>query len=259
MLFTQIANRTARGMAVGALVLSLSATTFGGLANAARLADETQDCSDAAHARNDAVHLLHEAWKLFDGDLKDLARDVRKLQHEAHKSGTTLLTDAREEVSSARHDLKDIVSQAHEDIQDVADLGTACKEEIEETTTTTTTTTTGTAAPTDSTGGAGSVDTSGLEQKYKDIVDKAIAGMQLVVDGVTAAVLDVTAATESTDTSDDAKVKTELKTAKAEREKAKEHRDEARTEAKDKSNGKSDVNRSSNSGKGRDGEDRGRK
>ena len=66
---TRIANRTARGMAVGALILSLGATTFGGSANAAPLADETQGCSVAAHARNDAVHLLHTAWKAFDGDL----------------------------------------------------------------------------------------------------------------------------------------------------------------------------------------------
>src|SRR2546423_7943118 len=206
---TRIANRAARGMAAGALILSISATTFAGVANAAPLADETQDCSAAAHARNDAVHLLHTAWKAFDGDLKDLARDARQLQHEAHKSGTASTTDARAEVANAKQELKDISSQAHTDIQAAVELGTACgdaEDENSTTTTTTTTTTTSTTAPSDatapadSTGSARTFDTSGLEKKYKDIVDQAIADMQAVVGEATQAVTDLTAGAQAEDT-----------------------------------------------------------
>src|SRR5881296_1350813 len=108
---TQIVNRTARGMAVGALLVSFAATTFAGSAYAAPLAEN--DCSAAAHARNDAVHLLHTAWKAFDGDLKDLARDARKLQHESEKESRALTKDARDVVMSAKAELKGIASQAH--------------------------------------------------------------------------------------------------------------------------------------------------
>jgi polyhydroxyalkanoate synthesis regulator phasin len=263
---TKIANRTARGMAVGALILSLGATTFGGSANAAPLADETQDCSAAAHARNDAVHLLHTAWKAFDGDLKDLAHDARQLQHEAHKSGTASTTDARAEVANAKQELKSISSQAHADIQAAVELGTACKDSGDEdstTTTTTTTTTTSTTAPSDatapadSTGSAHTFDTSGLDKKYKDIVDQAIADMQAVVDEATKAVTDLTAAAESKDTTDETKVKKDLETAKADRETAKQDREQAKAAAKDKSKDKSDA-KSSNSGKG-NGKGKGRK
>src|SRR6266850_5961390 len=97
-----LGNRTARGLAAAALILSLTATTYAGSANAAPLAGETQDCSSAAHARNDAVHLLHQAWKAFDGDLKDLAHDARKLQHESEKSSDVMTKDARATVASAR-------------------------------------------------------------------------------------------------------------------------------------------------------------
>src|SRR2546423_13146242 len=120
---TKIANRTARGMAVGALILSL-ATTLAGSAYAAPLAEN--DCSAAAHARNDAVHLLHTAWKAFEGDLKDHARDARKLQHESEKTSAVLSKDARGTVAEAKAELKDIVSQAHADIQAAVELGTAC-------------------------------------------------------------------------------------------------------------------------------------
>src|SRR5438309_11759890 len=89
---TKIANRTARGMAVGALILSL-ATTLAGSAYAAPLAEN--DCSAAAHDRNDAVHLLHTAWKAFEGDLKDLARDARQLQHGSHGKGDSVMHGAR--------------------------------------------------------------------------------------------------------------------------------------------------------------------
>jgi hypothetical protein len=260
---TRIANRTARGMAVGALILSISATTFGGSANAAPLADETQDCSADAHARNDAVHLLHTAWKTFDGDLKDLAKEVRELQHEARKDKASgdLTKDARAEVASATQELKSIVSQAHADIQAEVDLGTACKEE-EETTTTATTDTSTTApsdasAPADSTADAHTFDTSGLDSKYRDIVDKAILAMQGVVDDATNAVLDLSTAAESTDTADDTKVKKDLEKAKADREAAKADREEARAAAKDKSTDKSNA-KPDNSGKGNSGNGKGK-
>src|SRR5688500_4569966 len=95
---TQIVNRTARGMAVGALILSVTAMTFAGSANAAPLAEN--GCSEAAHARNEATHLLNTAWKVFSGDLKDLASEARKLQHESRKdkSSAVMTTDARAEV-----------------------------------------------------------------------------------------------------------------------------------------------------------------
>ena len=266
MFVTRIANQTARGMAVGALILSLGVTTFGVSANAAPLADETQDCSAAAHARNDAVHLLHTAWKAFDGDLKDLAKDARDLQKESRKdkAGADLTKDARAEVASAKQELKSIVSQAHSDIQAAADLGTACKDsEDEDTTTTTTTTTTtkstSTTAPADSTGSAHSFDTSGLDSKYKDIVDQAISDMQGVVDDATKAVMDLGTAVESKDTTDDSKVKTEIEKAKTERDAAKADREEAKAAAKDKSKDNSDAGKSSNSGKGNNGKGKGRK
>ena len=269
MFVTRIANQTARGMAVGALILSLGVTTFGVSANAAPLADETQDCSAAAHARNDAVHLLHNAWKTFDGDLKDLAKDARELQHDSKdKAGADLTKDARAEVASAKQELKSIVSQAHSDIQAAADLGTACKDTEDEdatTTTTTTTTTTSTTAPSDSTapadstGSAHSFDTSGLDSKYKDIVDQAISDMQGVVDDATKAVMDLGTAVVSKDTTDDSKVKTEIEKAKAERDTAKADREEAKAAAKDKSKGNSDAVKSSNSGKSNNGKAKGRK
>src|SRR5256885_2067675 len=107
-MFRTMADRTTRVFAAGALILSLTATTFAGSANAAPLADDKTDCSTAAHARNDAAQLLHTAWKAFDGDLKDLARDARKLQHETEKESGVLTTDARAVVASAKAELKGI-------------------------------------------------------------------------------------------------------------------------------------------------------
>src|SRR5438477_985586 len=259
-MFRTMADRTTRVFAAGALILSLTATSFAGSANAAPLADDKTDCSTAAHARNDAVHLLHTAWKAFDGDLKDLARDARKLQHETEKESAVLTKDARGVVASARAELKDIVSKAHSDIQAAVDLGTVCSDEDDSKTTTTTTTTTTTnnttttnsvtapsdaTAPADTTGGARTFDTSGLDPKYKDIVDQAIKDMQAVVDDARKAVLDMTKAAESTETTatDVEKVKHEVETAKADRE-------EAKAAAKDKSKDKSNA-KSSNSGKGK--------
>jgi len=255
MFVTEIANRTARGMAVGALILSLGVTAFGASANAAPLADETKDCSAAAHARNDAVHLLHTAWKAFDGDLKSLARDARKLQHESEKASAVASKDARGVVADAKAELKDIVSQAHSDIQAVVELGTVCKNEDEDTTTTTTTTTSVTApkdttAPADSTGSAHTFDTSGLDSKYKDIVDQAIKDMQKVVDDARKALLDMTTVAESKETTekDADKVEQEVEKAKADRHTAKQDREESKKADKAKA-AKVKATKSQNSGK----------
>jgi hypothetical protein len=254
-------SRTARGFAAAALVLSLTATTLAGSAYAAPLAEN--DCSAAAHARNDAVHLLNTAWKAFEGDLKDLARDARQLQHESHKTGDVVINDARDLVKDAKSELKDIRSQAHEDIQGAVELGTACKDEDEDTTsstdTNTTTTTNNTSAnapldatpPADSTGSAHTFDTSGLDAKYKGIVDKAIVDMQKVVDDTRNAVTDLTTVAEEAkdakDAKDDSKVKKDRETVKAEAQKAKTNREDAKKS--DKAKAKS-TTKAQNSGKG---------
>jgi hypothetical protein len=247
---TSIAGRTTRALAAGALILSLTATTFAGLASAAPQGVEGQNCSEAAHARNDALHLLHTAWKAFNSDLQSLARDTRKLQHEALKAGDAVTKDARAEVASSKQELMGIRSLAQSDIQGAADLGTACKDEADDTTsttgtttTTTTTTTSATApsdatAPADSTDGARSFDTSGLDDKYKDIVDQAILDMQAVVDDARQAVLELTAVGESTATTEDVKVKKDLETVKADNEKAKHDREDARNAEKAKTKSK---------------------
>jgi len=256
MLSTRIANRTARRVAVGALIFSLGMTIFGGSANAAPLA-ETQDCSAAAHARNDAVHLLHTAWKAFDGDLKDLARDARKLQHETEKASAVLTKDARSTVASARAELRDIVSQAHSDIQGAADLG-ACSDESDTTATTTTTTTTTTSSataptdaspPADSSGSAHTFDTSGLGAKYKGFVDQAITDMQGVVDDARNAVLDIATAAESKETTarDAEKIEQAVEKAKADRHTAKQTREDAKKADKANANA---ATKSQKSGKG---------
>ncbi|TMD54060.1 MAG: hypothetical protein E6I83_06205 [Chloroflexi bacterium] len=133
-MFRTMAGRTTRAFAAGALILSLTATTFAGSANAAPLADDKTDCSTAAHARNDAAQLLHTAWKAFDGDLTSLARDARKLQHETEKESGVLTTDARAVVASAKAELKGIASQAHSDIQAAVELGAACSDDEDSTT-----------------------------------------------------------------------------------------------------------------------------
>jgi len=253
-------SRTARGFAAAALVLSLTATTLAGSAYAAPLAEN--DCSAAAHARNDAVHLLQTAWKAFDGDLKDLARDARQLQHESHKTGDVVINDARDIVKDAKGELKDIRSQAHEDIQAAVELGTACKDEDDTTSSTDTNTTTNTnntntttsvnaptdaTPPADSTGSAHTFDTSGLDAKYKGIVDKAIVDMQKVVDDTRAALTALTTvadeAKDAKNAKDESKVKTDRETAKADAEKAKTDREN--TKKSDKAKAKAQ-----NSGKG---------
>ena len=223
---TTIGKRTARGMAVGALILSLSATTLGGSASAAPAADETTSCSALAHARNESVHRLHDAWKGFRDQLKDLAKDARELERDARhsKSATELTVDARSEVADARAKLQEIWTSAHEKLQDGTDLGQACKvEDKDEDTKTSANTTTTTASTTkdedqdedknedkDEHTQKPSITTASmvaLVAKYKDVVDQAIKDMQAVLDDVTATVAKMTTAAQSTDASLAAKVK----------------------------------------------------
>src|SRR5207244_9347303 len=183
-------------------------------------------------------------------------RVARKLQHETENESGVLTTDARAVVASAKAELKGIASQAHSDIQAAVELGAACSDDEDSTTPTNTTTTnttttnsvtapSGSTAPADTTGSARTFDTSGLDSKYKDIVDQAIKDMQAVVDDARTAVLEMTKAAESKETTatDVEKVKHEVATATADRE-------EAKTAAKDKSKNKSNA-KSSHSGKGK--------
>ena len=223
---TTIGKRTARGMAVGALILSLSATTLGGSANAAPAADETTSCSTLAHARNEAVHKLHSKWMSFRDQLKELAHDARDLERDARhsKSATELTVDARSEVADARAKLQEIWTSAHEKLQDGTDLGQACKvEDKDEDTKTSANTTTTTASTTkdedqdedknedkDEHTQKPSITTASmvaLVAKYKDVVEQAIKDMQAVLDDVTATVAKLTTAAQSTDASLAAKVK----------------------------------------------------
>jgi len=125
-------TKTRRGMAVGALVISLSATTLVGSAAASPSAPETQGCSVLAQERNEGVHRLHEAWQDFSAQLRDLSRDTRELSRESRRSGsaTTLIVDARADVTDARTQLTQIWTTAHADLQDKVELGTACKEPV---------------------------------------------------------------------------------------------------------------------------------
>jgi hypothetical protein len=196
---TSIAGRTTRALATGALILSLGATTFVGSANAAPLAN-TQACSAAAQARNDAVLALHDAWKASVADLKSLLTDANKGHEELHDA-----------LLSAWHDLKSVAMQAREDIHDVG-LGVACHHDEDDTNVTpaqgVATTTT---------------DTSALDAKFKAIVDEAIKDMQAVVDGARKAVADLTAATSTTNGTN--VVKDEEST-KANEDKDKEEKDD---------------------------------
>src|SRR6266550_3249823 len=265
-----IGTRTARGMAVGALILSLSATTLGGSANAAPSAEDTTSCSTVAHARNDAVQTLHAAVKDFRDQLKDLAKNTRELERDARhsKSATEMTGDARSEVADARAKLQEIWTTAHEKLQSLVELGQACKdtdtEEKDETTSSNTTanttattsstkmtedkdqdkneekdedsstssqTTTTTTTASTTTGPS----TAELVAKYKEVVDQAIKDMQAVLDDVTAAVAKMTTAAQSTDNSMAAMVK-------AERAKEKD--------ARNNEHGKSDRSGGHGNGKG---------
>lgn len=126
-------TKARRGMAVSALVISLSATTLAGGAAASPSAPETtQGCSVLAQERNEGVHRLHEAWQGFNEQLRDLSRETRELSRESRRSGsaTTLIIDARVDVSDARAQLSAIWTTAHADLQDKVELGTACKEPV---------------------------------------------------------------------------------------------------------------------------------
>ena len=251
--------RTARGMAVGALVLSLTASALSGVAHAAPSMEEGRDCSTLAHARNDAVHTLHVVWKTFRGDLKELAREARMLQKEAHKSGVTLTSDARDAVAAAQQELTTLRTDAHAEIQGLAELGTECKAEADTTTTTTTTTSdpapADATAPADSTSDARTFDTSDLADQYREVVDKAIADMQKVVDDAAKAVADMAAAAETRETVDDEQVTAEVAKAKSERAKVKEERAKEKVErVKEVKEKKNNANANANSkgkGKGR--------
>jgi len=61
-MFRTMSGRATRVFAAGALILSLTATTFVGSAYAAPLADDKTDCSAAAHARNDG-HRVVADWQ----------------------------------------------------------------------------------------------------------------------------------------------------------------------------------------------------
>jgi hypothetical protein len=122
-------SKTRRGMAVGALVISLSATTLVGNAAASPVA-ETHGCSVLAHERNAGSHRLHEAWRSFSEQLRDLSRQARELARDARRSGSELTVDAREDVAAAKGELSAISTAAHAELQDKVELGTVCKEEV---------------------------------------------------------------------------------------------------------------------------------
>jgi hypothetical protein len=122
-------SKTRRGMAVGALVISLSATTLVGNAAASPVA-ETHGCSVLAHERNAGSHRLHDAWRGFSEQLRDLSRQARELARDARRSGSELTVDAREDVAAAKGELSAIATAAHAELQDKVELGTVCKEEV---------------------------------------------------------------------------------------------------------------------------------
>lgn len=132
-MFRTLNGRTARGMAVGALVLSLATSALGGSANAAPAAEENGNlgCSVLAHERNDAMHRLHEAWQEFRGELRGLTREARALEREAKKSksASTMTSEAKAALESANEELSTIRTDAHAQIHEITELGQACKEE----------------------------------------------------------------------------------------------------------------------------------
>jgi hypothetical protein len=119
-------------MAVGALVISLSATTLVGNAAASPSANEneTQGCSVLAHERNAGAHRLHEAWRGFSQQLQDLSRQARELARESRRSGNELTVDARTDIADAKGELSAIRGAAHAELQDRVELGTVCKEPV---------------------------------------------------------------------------------------------------------------------------------
>jgi hypothetical protein len=121
-----------RGMAVSALVISLSVTSLVGSAAASPSAEDTRGCSVLAHERNAGAHRLHEAWRGFNEQLRDLSREARELSRESRRStsATSLTVDARADIADAKAELSAIRSAAHAELQDRVELGTVCKEDV---------------------------------------------------------------------------------------------------------------------------------
>ena len=123
---------TRRGMAVSALVVSLSLTSLVGSAAASPSAEDTRGCSVLAHERNAGAHRLHEAWQGFNEQLRNLSREARELSRESRRSSsaTTLTVDARADIADAKSELSAIRGTAHAELQDRVELGTACKDPV---------------------------------------------------------------------------------------------------------------------------------
>jgi ElaB/YqjD/DUF883 family membrane-anchored ribosome-binding protein len=124
--------RIGRSAAAGALMLAVSASAMGGTAVATPQAEDERGCSVLAHERNAGAKRLHEAWKGYRDQLQTMSRDFRQVEKGAGRSNkdeaTTLAVDARGELSAARDELDAIRSKAHADIQDLVELGQACKQ-----------------------------------------------------------------------------------------------------------------------------------
>jgi hypothetical protein len=125
-------TKTRHGMAVGALVVSLSLTSLVGSAAASPSAEDTRGCSVLAHERNAGAHRLHEAWQGFNEQLRSLSREARELNRESRRSSsaTTLTVDARADLADAKSELNAIRGAAHTELQDLVELGTVCKEDV---------------------------------------------------------------------------------------------------------------------------------
>jgi hypothetical protein len=125
-------TKTRRGMAVSALVISLSLTSLVGSAAASPSAEDTRGCSVLAHERNAGAHRLHEAWQGFNEQLRSLSREARELSRESRRSSsaTTLTVDARADIADAKSELSAIRGAAHAELQDRVELGTVCKEDV---------------------------------------------------------------------------------------------------------------------------------
>jgi len=204
-------SRTARGLAAAALILSLTATTFAGGANAAPLTNK-QECSVASQARSAAVTALHDAWKASASDLKALVSDAPKL---------------RKELFSAWHDLKDVLMQAKDDLKALG-LGAACQDKHDNDDT----------APV-AVAATTTTDTAALDAKAKAIVDQAIKDMKAVIDAARKAIADLAAATPSKDTTTDNTVKGDKQSANTEDNNVNEDVEDKNDDAKDNSSEKS--------------------
>jgi hypothetical protein len=213
---------TRRGIAVSALVVSLSLTSLVGSAAASPSAEDTTGCSVLAHERNAGSHRLHEAWQGFNEQLRDLSREARELSRESRRSSsaTTLTVDARADIADAKSELNAIRAAAHVEIQDRAELGTACKDAEETASGSPSVTDADADAPVTETENTDelSIDTSDLVEKYREVVDQAILDMQAVMDPLNAAVAEMLAASETAETTDDAAVTEKHGKAKADRE-----------------------------------------